>query len=49
MMYKLSFSSTPGPDYEPWAIVEKYTGAVEIAEYFFGLMFLASGRVRLVR
>jgi len=49
MMYKLSFSTTPGPDYEPWAIVEKYTGAVEIEEYFFGLMFLASRRVRLVR
>jgi SAM-dependent methyltransferase len=43
---KLSFSTTPRPDYEPWAIVEKYTGAVEIEEYFFGLMFLASGTLK---
>lgn len=42
VMSKLSFSTTPGPDREPWQVVEKYTGRVEVREYFFGLMFLAS-------
>lgn len=46
-LYKLSFSTTPGPDYEPWQAAAKYKGEIAIREYFFGLMFLASGTMRL--
>lgn len=45
-LYKLSFSTTPGPDNRPWAIAEKYVERIELREYFFGLMFLAAGAVR---
>lgn len=48
-LYRLSFSTTPGPDAQPWDAVGAYVEHVEVREYFFGLMFLASGRVRSVR
>jgi hypothetical protein len=45
ILYKLSFSTTPSPNYEPWQIMAKYIERVKVEEYFFGLMFLASGSV----
>jgi SAM-dependent methyltransferase len=43
MLFKLSFSTTPSPTHEPWQIAAKYVEKIEIKEYFFGSMFLASG------
>jgi SAM-dependent methyltransferase len=43
MISKLGFPTTPGLEYEPWRLVEKRTGRLDIEEYFFGSMFLASG------
>jgi SAM-dependent methyltransferase len=40
---KLSFPTTPRPDHEPWRLVAKRLEGLEIEEYFFGLLFLASG------
>jgi SAM-dependent methyltransferase len=42
---KLSFPETPTPDHEPWRIIERRLANLHIEEYFFGLMFLASGSV----
>jgi len=44
-LIKLSFSTTPKPDYESWRVLSKYVEGIEVKEYFFGLMFLASGSV----
>ena len=44
-LFKLSFSTTPRPDYEPWRMLAKYLEGLDTEEYFFGLMFLASGSV----
>lgn len=44
-LYKLSFSTTPSPNYEPWHLLAKRVEEIKIEEYFFGLMFLASGCV----
>jgi len=44
-LFKLSFSTTPKPDYEPWRVLAKYVEGIDLKEYFFGLMFLASGSV----
>lgn len=41
----LSFATTPIPDNEPWKILTKYIDRINVEEYFFGLMFLASGNV----
>lgn len=41
-LFKLSFSTTPKPDYEPWQIMAKYVEGIEVEEYFFGLMFICS-------
>jgi len=46
MLFSLSFSTTPRPDHEPWRILAKRVGHVDIEEYFLGLMFLASGSLR---
>jgi SAM-dependent methyltransferase len=46
MMMRLSHSSTPKPTYEPCAVIAKYLDEFEVREYFFGLMFLASGTLR---
>ena len=40
---KLSFDTTPLPSAEPWRLVAAGVDRLEIHEYFFGTMFLASG------
>ncbi|MEK6280398.1 MAG: methyltransferase domain-containing protein [Acidobacteriota bacterium] len=45
LLFNLSFSTTPRPDYEPWRMLAKYVDGLDVEEYFFGLMFLASGSV----
>lgn len=45
MLFNFSFSTTPRPDYEPWRMLAKYVEGLDVEEYFFGLMFLASGSV----
>jgi demethylmenaquinone methyltransferase/2-methoxy-6-polyprenyl-1,4-benzoquinol methylase len=45
MLFKLTFSTTPRLDYEPWRMVAKRVEKLDIEEYFLGLMFLASGSV----
>ena len=42
-LMKLSFSSTPGLNHEPWCVLENWLVEVHVREYFFGCMFLASG------
>lgn len=39
---KLTFPTTPKIDGEPWQMLSKRVDKLEIKEYFFGLMFLAS-------
>jgi SAM-dependent methyltransferase len=45
MLLKLTFSTTPTLDYEPWRMVAKRVKKLNIEEYFLGLMFLAWGSV----
>jgi SAM-dependent methyltransferase len=45
LLFKLGSSTTPRPDYEPWRLLAKYVAGLDVKEYFFGLMFLASGSV----
>lgn len=45
MLFNLSFSTTPRPNYEPWHLLAERVEKLEIEEYFGGLMFLASGSV----
>ena len=45
MLFNLSFSTTPRPDYEPWRILAKRVENLDVEEYFFGLMFLCSGSI----
>jgi demethylmenaquinone methyltransferase/2-methoxy-6-polyprenyl-1,4-benzoquinol methylase len=45
MLFNLSFSTTPRPDYEPWRILAKRVEKLTVEEYFFSLMFLVSGSV----
>jgi demethylmenaquinone methyltransferase/2-methoxy-6-polyprenyl-1,4-benzoquinol methylase len=45
MLFKLTFSTTPWPDHEPWRMMAKRVEGLNIEEYFMGLMFLASGSV----
>jgi SAM-dependent methyltransferase len=40
---KLSFESTPLPNDKPWRLIENRSENMEIEEFFFGSMFLASG------
>jgi precorrin-6B methylase 2 len=40
---KLSFATTPRLDPEPWRAVAAHLERLEVREYFFGSMFLASG------
>lgn len=49
MLHKLSFTTTPRPNDEPWQIFERYVHEIEVKEYFFGLMFLAYGSFALKR
>ncbi len=43
---RLSFPSTPGLDYQPWALVEERVDEIHVQEYFFGWMFLAWGSIK---
>ena len=45
MLFNLSFSTTPRPDYEPWRMLAKRVEKLTVEEYFLGLMFLTSGSV----
>jgi phosphatidylethanolamine/phosphatidyl-N-methylethanolamine N-methyltransferase len=45
-LMKLSFSSTPKLTYEPWSVLENRLAEVQIQEYCFGCLFLASGSIR---
>ncbi|MGC1379491.1 MAG: methyltransferase domain-containing protein [Candidatus Baltobacteraceae bacterium] len=42
-LYKLNFAGAPRLDRAPWRLLAKRVEKLEIEEYFFGLMFLASG------
>jgi SAM-dependent methyltransferase len=42
---RLSFSSTPKIESKPWTILQKRLVNFSVEEYFFGWMFLASGRI----
>jgi protein-L-isoaspartate O-methyltransferase len=42
-LMKLSFSSTPRLNYEPWCVLENSLTKIHVQEYFFGCMFLVSG------
>lgn len=46
MMPKLSFATTPVPTATPWALWTPLLETVEVREYFFGWMFVATGRLR---
>ena len=45
MLFNLSFSTTPRPDYEPWRVLAKRVQKLDVEEYFLGLMFLCSSSV----
>ena len=45
-LMKLSFASTPKLTYEPWEILAKRLVDVQVREYSYGCLFLASGSVR---
>jgi ubiquinone/menaquinone biosynthesis C-methylase UbiE len=45
MLFNLTFSTTPRPDYEPWRMLAKRVEKLSIEEHFLGSMFLASGYV----
>jgi len=42
---KFSFPTTPSVDYEPWRMLAQRVEKLNVEEYFFGWMFLASGSV----
>ena len=42
---KLSFPTTPSIDYEPWRMLAKRVEKLNVEDFFFGWMFLASGSV----
>jgi hypothetical protein len=43
---RLTFSSTPALNYEPWAMLRDRVPGLQIEECFFGWMFLAWGSIR---
>jgi SAM-dependent methyltransferase len=45
LLMKLSFSSTPRLNYEPWHALKNRLADLQVQEYFFGCMFLAWGRL----
>jgi SAM-dependent methyltransferase len=45
-LMKLSFSSTPALNHEPWCVLENWLAGIQVQEYFFGCMFLASGVIK---
>jgi phosphatidylethanolamine/phosphatidyl-N-methylethanolamine N-methyltransferase len=42
-LMKLSFSSTPRLNHEPWCVLENRLIETDVREYFFGCMFIFSG------
>lgn len=46
LMPRLSFETTPVPDAEPWRMLAPSLDGLQVREYFFGWMFLASGTLR---
>jgi ubiquinone/menaquinone biosynthesis C-methylase UbiE len=48
-LWKLSFSSTPAVNYEPWAPLKNRVDEFHVQEYFFGCMFLAWGSINASR
>jgi hypothetical protein len=44
-LWKLSFSSTPAVNYEPWAPLKHRSNDLHVEEYFFGGIFLAWGSI----
>jgi SAM-dependent methyltransferase len=46
LVMKLSHSSTPKPSYDACPLIARQLDEFEVKEYFFGLMFLASGTLR---
>jgi len=46
---KLSFPSTPMIDRQPWRLLEKRVGQLNVEEHFFGWMFLAWGSINTGR
>jgi SAM-dependent methyltransferase len=49
LLWKLSFSSTPAVNYEPWAPLKDPVDELHVQEYFFGCMFLAWGSMNAGR
>lgn len=45
-LWKLSFSSTPAVNYEPWEPLKDWLGEFHVEEYFFGCMFLAWASIK---
>lgn len=45
-LMKLSFTSTPELNHEPWSLLEARLVEVQVMEYFFGCMFLAWGAAK---
>ncbi len=45
-LMKLSFSSTPALSHEPLRVLRNQLSDIQMQEYFFGCMFLASGSIR---
>ena len=45
-LMKLSFTSTPRLNFEPWAPLKAYFADITVREYIYGGFFLASGAVR---
>ena len=48
-LWRLSFSSTPAVNYEPWAPLKDRIDECHAQEYFFGCMFLAWGSINASR
>ena len=48
-LWKLSFSSTPALNHEPWAPLKNRVDELHVQEYFFGCMFLAWGSINAAR
>jgi SAM-dependent methyltransferase len=44
-LWRLSFASTPGLNYEPWGLLEDRLAEIHVQEYFLGCMFLAWGKL----
>jgi hypothetical protein len=45
VLWKLSFSSTPALNHEPWTPLKNRVDELHVQEYFFACMFLVWGKV----